>query len=272
MNVERFLEQLDTIVAAPQGVQRIRELVLRLAFEGKLVDQDPADEPASALLERVAEEATGSRRRRQAASPLADEQPAPLPSGWTWTTFGDIADARLGKMLDKAKNSGPLRSYLRNANVQWFRIGTADVLELRLQEDELEEYSLKTGDLLVCEGGEPGRAAVVDQEVEGMVFQKALHRVRPLGGIDVWYLAYLLRHYTWQKSLDRHFTGATIKHLTGKALAVCPVPLAPLEEQGRIVARVEDLLRLTDDVDRLLRQRDELGDRLAAAAARHLTA
>ena len=115
-------------------------------------------------------------------------------------------------MLDKAKNTGPQRKYLRNANVQWFRFDLSDLLELRLEDRDLEAHVVRQGDLVICEGGEPGRSAVCGSEVDGMVFQKALHRARPRPGIHVWYLAYLLRCYAVSGYLASFFTGATNKH------------------------------------------------------------
>ena len=160
-------------------------------------------------------------------------------------------------MLDKSKNKGSYRRYLRNANVQWFRFDLSDVLELRLEDAELEECSVKENDLIVCEGGEPGRAAVCGPDVDGMVFQKALHRIRPWCGISTWYLAYLLRCDTWSQRINTLFTGATIKHLTGKALATHMVPLPPLSEQYRIVAKIDELMGLIDRLVAARRSRED---------------
>src|SRR5436309_2779920 len=93
--------------------------------------------------------------------------------------MGEIAELRLGKMLDKEKHTaGKRMPYLRNVNVQWGRIDTHDLSEMYFEEDELDYFGLVAGDVLVCEGGEPGRAAVWDGRDPQMKFQKALHRVR----------------------------------------------------------------------------------------------
>ena len=262
MTPEEFTEVFDEIAEAPEGIERLRELVLQLAVRGRLVPQDANEEPASVLLERIADEKfrlfrEGKLRIPKPVPPIAtDEAPFEIPDHWEWVRLGDITNSRLGKMLDKSKNKGPYRRYLRNANVQWFRFDLSDVLELRLEDAELEEYSVKENDLIVCEGGEPGRAAVCGPDVDGMVFQKALHRVRPWCGISTWYLAYLLRCDTWSQRINTLFTGATIKHLTGKALATHMVPLPPLSEQYRIVSKVDELMGLIDQLVAARRSRE----------------
>jgi type I restriction enzyme, S subunit len=97
--------------------------------------------------------------------------------GWGAKALGDIADLSLGKMLDKAKNRGELRPYLRNLNVRWFEFDLTDVAEMRFEKHEHERYAAKAGDVLICEGGYPGRAAIWLDETP-MYFQKAVHRVR----------------------------------------------------------------------------------------------
>src|SRR5262245_59632400 len=102
-----------------------------------------------------------------------------LPNGWAWATLGTIASEMcLGKMLDKEKNRGELQPYLRNVNVRWFTFDLADLKEMRFEDGEAERYQLKSGDLVVCEGGEPGRAAIWKDQAGSIKIQKALHRIR----------------------------------------------------------------------------------------------
>jgi type I restriction enzyme S subunit len=255
---ERVSSNWPALVSHPDGVPALRATVLALALRGRLVAQNPKDGSATGLLPPD-------------HSPI-DDPPYPIPSTWEWARFGEIADSRLGKMLDQAKNAGPLRPYLRNANVQWFRFDLGDIHELRLEDRDYEAHSLRVGDLVICEGGEPGRAAVCDAEVEGMVFQKALHRARPRDGVDVWYLAYMLRSTSANGRLARYFTGATIKHLTGRSLGTFPVPLPPSDEQTRIVAVIESALKECDEIERRLRVRGHIEERLAASATARMSA
>lgn len=169
-----------------------------------------------------------------------------LPEGWCCTTVEAVAELRLGKMLDKAKNKGELRPYLRNANVRWFAFDLSDLLKMRVTDGELSEVSVVAGDLVVCEGGEPGRCAVWHQAGMPTAIQKALHRVRPHTGLSAWYLACVLRADSHSGKLDEAFTGSTIKHLTGEALASYAIPLPPENEQTRIVEAVRQFLSVAD--------------------------
>ena len=161
-----------------------------------------------------------------------------LPDGWEMKRLGEVADCRLGKMLDKNKNVGELRPYLRNINVQWGHFVLDDIKEMRITDTEVERYGVRPGDLLVCEGGEPGRCAVW-REDRTMFFQKALHRVRPHAGVSADYLQHYLRFAALSGQLEPLFTGTTIKHLPGVKLAQVQLLLPPAEEQLRLVQLIE---------------------------------
>ena len=211
------------------GLKRYRASVLKAACEGKLVPQDPNDEPAINFLQ--------SRK----ITPRQGEDQLTLPRGWCWTVLGDIADHRLGKMLDKIKNKGEFHPYIRNINVRWLEFDLSDIQFMRVMENELGNITVQKGDLIICEGGEPGRAAVWNKD-ESMIIQKALHRVRPFEGISTKYLAYCLASDAINGYLEKYFTGSTIKHFTGESLHNYLIPLPPTIEQNRIVAEVERLL------------------------------
>ncbi|MFC0860954.1 restriction endonuclease subunit S [Sphaerimonospora cavernae] len=164
-----------------------------------------------------------------------------LPPGWAHATLGDIADTTLGKMLDRKKGTGKhLKPYLRNLNVQWGNIDLDNVLMMDIPPEEEEIFRLRSGDLLVCEGGEIGRCAIWTDDGTEMFFQKALHQVRPLGGISPDYLRFLLEWLSDEGVLLDFATGTTIKHLPQERLRRLPVPLPPLAEQQRIVANLKD--------------------------------
>jgi hypothetical protein len=167
---------------------------------------------------------------------------------WPMVPLSQLAtEMCLGKMLDREKNRGELHPYLRNINVRWFSFDLADLKEMRFEKGEQARYELRSGDLVVCEGGEPGRAAVWTDAVDTVKIQKALHRIRfnPYHYLPM-FAAYFLYFGTLTDRFARYYTGTTIKHLTGKALARIAFPLPPLAEQRRIVARVEELFAELD--------------------------
>lgn len=252
---ERVSSNWPDLTDDHDSVPEIRQAVLELAFRGALVDGVSTGTGGRGDL------SIGGQSTRSSGGPFE------VPAHWTWTRFEEVAESRLGKMLDKAKNTGPFRPYLRNANVQWFRFNLSDVHELRLEDRDLEAHVVRLGDLVICEGGEPGRVAVCDSSVDGMVIQKALHRARPRPGVDVWFLAYLLRCYASNGYLSSFFTGATIKHLTGKALGAVPVPVPPLAEQQQIVRRIEALMAGCDRLEDALSRRSCEHNATAAALA-----
>lgn len=176
-----------------------------------------------------------------------------LPPGWVETTLGEIAETSLGKMLDRGKSTGDyLVPYLRNINVQWGRIDLDDVLTMDIPPEQRKFFQLQKGDLLVCEGGEIGRCAIWPGSAEYIAFQKALHRVRPYGGIDPKYLRYYIEQMAHSGGLSAFATGSTIKHLPQQQLRRLPIRLPPLSEQRRIVAVLEDHLSRLDAADSCL--------------------
>jgi type I restriction enzyme S subunit len=158
---------------------------------------------------------------------------------WPLRKVTEIAQHSLGKMLDKAKNKGEPQRYLRNINVRWFGFDLSDLLEMRFLPQEAAKYTAMKGDLLICEGGYPGRAAIWDQDYP-IYFQKALHRVRfHRPEHNKWFL-YYLHALDLAGTLRSHFNGSGIQHFTGEALSRFELPLAPLPEQQRIVGVLDE--------------------------------
>ena len=266
---QRICDHFDLLYDAPETLAQLRQTILELAVRGKLVPQDPNDEPIEVTIRTC--RGSDGLRSTQCGSAESLSGHFPLPAGWCWGTLKEVADQRLGKMLDQAKNTGHFRPYLRNTNVQWFRFELDDIKEMRFEDEELDEYEVRPGDLLICEGGHGiGRTAVWESQLEQVMFQKALHRVRPFACLNGYFLAFCVRAYEASGVLQRYYTGAGIPHLTGKSLAKVLFPLPPLAEQQRIVAKVDHLMSLCDSLEAKLRQSREDGDRLLAAAVHHL--
>ena len=253
--------------------QQLKNSILLMAVQGKLVPQDPNDEPASVLLERIhaeKERLIKEKKIKREKNPsvifkgadntpyekidgevrsLADEVPFDIPDSWEWVTLQTIATSSLGKTLDKAKNKGNLKPYLCSINVYWDGIDLTTVKEARLEENELPKYLLRPGDLLICEGGDVGRSAVWESTQE-MYYQNALHRVRFYGGINPHYFQLLLECYKGNQILDAYSKGMTIKHLVQTALNTIVFPLPPLSQQTRIVNAVKRLLPYLHSYDK----------------------
>ncbi|HJU98991.1 MAG TPA: restriction endonuclease subunit S [Burkholderiaceae bacterium] len=155
--------------------------------------------------------------------------------------LGDFADTCLGKMLDAQKNRGILQPYLGNSNVRWGVFDLQDLATMRFENHEEERYGIQDGDLIVCEGGEPGRCAIWQAVVPNMKIQKALHRIRVKDGLDNYFLYYWFLHAGQTGALEPFFTGSTIKHLTGKALTELRIPLPPVEVQHGMATVLKSL-------------------------------
>lgn len=163
---------------------------------------------------------------------------------WQRRPLEEVADFCLGKMLDQKKNRGELRPYLANVNVRWGNFELNHLREMRFEASEEERYGLKCGDIVMCEGGEPGRCAIWQDERPGMMLQKALHRIRPRNGLDHRFLYYAFLSQGRTGELSGLFTGSTIKHLPREKLAKAEVPMPPVGTQERIA----ELLCAYDDL------------------------
>ncbi len=159
---------------------------------------------------------------------------------WPVVALGQIADVQLGKMLDQAKHhKGVMLPYLRNVSIRWGQIDTHDLPQMYFEESELERFGLLSGDVLVCEGGEPGRAAVWDGYISTLKYQKAIHRVRFKVPYEPSILVFLLQEMAQSGALIGWLSGTTIKHLTLESFRRLPIPIPPLETQRAIVAEIE---------------------------------
>jgi len=174
--------------------------------------------------------------------------------GWVTRKVSEVAKHSLGKMLDKAKNKGDLQPYLRNLNVRWFAFNLSDLLEMPFLPTEVEKYTAVKGDVLVCEGGYPGRAAIWDEDYP-IYFQKALHRVRfhePKH--NKWFVYYL---YAQDKAgkLKKHFNGVGIQHFTGEGLARFEITFPPLPDLCRAVEKIDALAAETQRLESLYQKK-----------------
>ena len=179
-------------------------------------------------------------------------------------TVGEISKNSLGKMLDKAKNKGEFKPYLRNINVRWFNFDLSDTLEMKFLPEETEKYTAVKGDVLICEGGYPGRAAIWQND-EPIYFQKALHRVRFHEIEHNKWFVYFLFSQDSGGSLRQYFTGAGIQHFTGSALKQFKIPIPPIEETKLYIAKFDTLAEETQRLEALYSRKIAALDELKKA-------
>jgi type I restriction enzyme S subunit len=157
--------------------------------------------------------------------------------GWEEVALGDIAEIKLGKMLDSQKHTtGRLLPYLNNASVRWNEVNTSNLPQMYFEDEELDRFGLIAGDVVVCEGGEPGRAAVWDGRLPDLKFQKAIHRVRFNGPFEPRLLVLYLESVANTTQFQMLFTGGGIRHLTRETFAKLNIPVGSPPEQQRIAA------------------------------------
>ena len=156
------------------------------------------------------------------------------------SSLGDLSISRLGKMLSGASKSGSdERPYVRNANVQWDRVLLDDLATMNFSPAEEKEFELKAGEVLVCEGGQVGRAAVVANDLQGVFFQKAIHRVRCGDRLLPRFLMHYLRFCADHGHLADLVTAQTIAHLTGEKLRRLQVPTPEISYQSQVVSTLD---------------------------------
>ncbi|TMN25521.1 restriction endonuclease subunit S [Pseudoxanthomonas sp. X-1] len=266
MDAQQFLAEFGHIANAPHGVQKLRELVLVLAMQGRLLPQ-ATSESAISLLEAVSAEkksliATGALRSPKPFPVITTKDKLHvIPGNWCWARFGEIAVHNSGKTLDAVRNSGKLRDYITTSNLYWGRFDLRNVRKMPIRDEELEKCTARKGDLLICEGGEAGRAAVWTDDRE-VCFQNHVHRARFFGGINPFFVYRFFEKLNLTGEINAHRKGIGISNMSSKALAMITVPLPPLEEQSRIVAKVDELMALCDRLEQQQQDRRKLQNAL----------
>lgn len=176
---------------------------------------------------------------------------------WEKVRLGDVTDSCLGKMLDQHKNKGDFHPYLANINVRWGNFELDNLPQMRFEDSENERYGIQYGDLIVCEGGEPGRCAIWKEQIPNMKIQKALHRIRVHDCLDYRYLYYWFLWAGKRGELEQYFTGSTIKHMPGEKLKSIVIDMPPLNTQryiASILSAYDDLIENNQKQIKLLEE------------------
>ena len=247
--------------------QQLKNSILQMAVQGKLVPQDPNDEPASVLLERIRaekERLIKEKKIKREKNPsiifkgtdntpyekigdevrsLADEVPFDIPDSWEWVRLGELFQHNTGKALNASNRTGQLKQYITTSNLYWDRFELDNLKEMHFSDSEVEKCTVVKGDLLVCEGGDIGRAAIWSYDYP-MCIQNHIHRLRaylPLCTRFFYYLFDLYKHAGWIGG-----KGIGIQGLSSNAIHSLLFPFPSLAEQYRIVDSIDTMQPYTD--------------------------
>ena len=255
----RIADHFDTLFTTAHSIEQLKQTILQLAVMGKLVPQEPNDEPASILLKKIAEEKArlikeGKIKNEKLLSENGQaEMPFELPESWEWVKFDNIVDITSGITKGRKLTGRKVLSipYLRVANVQRGFLALEEIKHIDILEEELEKFRIIERDLLITEGGDwdkVGRTAIWRGELPLVAHQNHVFKARLLLAEqnEIWLEMYL------NSIIARDYFAGSSKQTTNLAsinktqLRGCLVAIPPIEEQHRIVAKVDELMALCD--------------------------
>lgn len=238
--IERWFSLIDQIEQGKADLQSIikqaKSKILDLAIHGKLVPQDPNDEPAIELLKRINPDFTPCDNGH-------------YPIGWIKTILGELFSHNTGKALNSSNKEGIFKDYLTTSNVYWNKFDFTVIKQMPFKEGELDKCTVTKGDLLVCEGGDIGRSAIWNFDYD-ICIQNHIHRLRPK--IDLCVPFY---YYTFAYLKENNLIGGKgigLLGLSSNALHKIELPLPPLAEQQRIVQKIEELFSVLDNIQKAI--------------------
>ncbi|SCJ49841.1 EcoKI restriction-modification system protein HsdS [uncultured Ruminococcus sp.] len=246
--------------------EALKKSILQEAVQGKLVPQNPDDEPASVLLERIRAEKqalikAGKIKKDKHESVIvtrdkipyeiidgkerciADEVPFEIPDSWCWCRLGTIFQHNTGKTLNSSNHQGTMMQYITTSNLYWDRFELDKLREMLFTDSEVEKCTVTKGDLLVCEGGDIGRAAIWNYDYP-MRIQNHIHRLRSYAPVEVYFFYYVF--YLYKRAGLIGGKGIGIQGLSSNAIDKLLIPLPPLAEQKKVVAKIEELMQYCD--------------------------
>ncbi len=247
-------DNLPLLAGAPNGIKKLRELILELAVRGKLVPQDPSDEPASELLKQIAEEKARlvAERKIRRSKPLADinglDKPYELPAGWSWTTLPGAASYQIGKTPPTKESK-----FWDDSGQPWVSISdmehygeindTARKVSVLAQQDVFKYPPVPAGTLLMSFKLTVGKVAMLAVDA---YHNEAIISLSPFCGVSKDYLFRFLPSIALGGQQKNALMGNT---LNSESMAQLLVPIPPLAEQHRIVAKVDELMALCDRLE-----------------------
>ena len=234
IEVEKWLDFIAEIEAGKAElesyIKQTKSKILDLAISGKLVPQDPNDEPAIELLKRI----------NPAFQPCDNSHyeniEFDIPQNWVWATIGDIFEHNTGKALNASNPNGTMLDYITTSNLYWDRFELSIIKQMPFTESEIERCIVRKGDLLICEGGDVGRAAIWDYDYNIMI-QNHIHRLRGKVDICTRYFFYLFMHYKLHNLIGGK--GVAIQGLSSRDLHNLIIPVPSLKEQYDIASSID---------------------------------
>jgi type I restriction enzyme, S subunit len=278
MNADRLLEHFERVSEAPDAVARLRRFVLDLAVRGKLVEQDPGDESAAVLLDRISAEkkrlvAEGKTRKQKALPAIGPEEaPFELPVGWGWQRLEQICVVFVD-CPHKTPTYNPAGSYAavrpRDVAGGSLRLESANRVLRKTLEAQNTRHFPQEGDVAYSRELSLGWGAVIPANVE-LCLSQGMMVMRPANTIDLQYFMTLLNGPMCRDQALRDAVGAAHPHLNLANIRCFLVPIPPLPEQHRIVAKVDELMALCDELEAAQTTRENRRDRLVAATLHRL--
>ena len=242
--------------------QDLRDSVLQAALQGKLTEQLSTDSSVDELLEKIKKEKeqlikAKKIKKENPLPPIEDEdKPFEIPSNWRWVYLGDIFMHNAGKALNSKNTKGTLKEYITTSNVYEDHFELDNLKKMYYTNDEIEKYSIKKNDLLVLEGGDVGRTAIWNFD-KSYCIQNHIHKLRPyISTINIKLYFYILNHFKKIGLLKGK--GIAIQGLSSNVLHKILIPLPPIEEQIRIVKRIEELIAKIDEYEKIENRLEEI--------------
>ena len=228
---EKYVDNIDVLKAELLNyVKQTKSKILDLAISGKLVPQVPNDEPAIELLKRINPDFEPCDNSHY------ENIEFDIPKNWVWATIGDIFEHNTGKALNASNPNGTMLDYITTSNLYWDRFELSIIKQMPFTESEIERCIVRKGDLLICEGGDVGRAAIWDYDYNIMI-QNHIHRLRGKVDICTRYFFYLFMHYKLHNLIGGK--GVAIQGLSSRDLHNLIVPVPSLKEQYDIASSID---------------------------------
>ncbi|EEW0260046.1 restriction endonuclease subunit S, partial [Escherichia coli] len=259
-NWARISEYFDTLFTTEASVDALKQTILQLAVMGKLVPQDPNDEPASELLKRIAQEKAqlvkeGKIKKQKPLPPISDEEkPFELPEGWEWCLFEDIIDIQSGITKGRNLSNRTLVKvpYLRVANVQRGYLDLTEIKQIEIPIEEKEKYQVVKGDLLITEGGDwdtVGRTTVWCHDWY-IANQNHVFKGRNIGqDVDPYWLeTYMNSPFSRQYFANASKQTTNLASINKTQLRGCPVAIPPSSEAKKIMSKLHIFYKLCEEL------------------------